>query len=139
MTEDLYHAQLLALARSADAAGKLEPPALYGEADNPLCGDRVRISIRLDGARIGAFAHETRGCLLCEAAAASIGRHALDAKPNDLIALGKGLRSWLKGDRPLPEPGWPELAAFAPVKAVRGRHDCVLLPFEALRAALADT
>ncbi len=48
MTEDLYHAQLLALARSADSAGRLEPPALFGEADNPLCGDRVRVSIKLD-------------------------------------------------------------------------------------------
>ncbi len=136
MNEDLYHAQLVALARAADGAGRLDPPALLGEADNPLCGDRVRITLLLNGDRIGALAHETRGCLLCEAAAAAIARHAPGAQPDELLALGTGLRQWLKGDRPLPEPGWPELAAFAPVKPMRSRHDCVLLPFEALREAL---
>ncbi len=138
MSEDLYHAQLVALARAADGAGRLDAPALFGEADNPLCGDRVRMTLRLDGDRIAALAHETRGCLLCEAAAAAIARHAAGARPRDLLALGAGLRQWLNGDRPLPEPGWAELAAFAPVKSVRGRHDCVLLPFDALRTALAS-
>ena len=33
---------------------------------------------------------------------------------------------------------WPELAAFAPVHAHKSRHECVLLPFEALyQAALS--
>jgi hypothetical protein len=27
---------------------------------------------------------------------------------------------------------WPELAAFVPVHAHKSRHECVLLPFEAL-------
>jgi nitrogen fixation protein NifU and related proteins len=31
---------------------------------------------------------------------------------------------------------WPELAAFAPVHAHKSRHECVLLPFEALIRAL---
>ena len=31
---------------------------------------------------------------------------------------------------------WPELGAFAPVHAHKSRHDCVLLPFEALTEAL---
>jgi NifU-like protein involved in Fe-S cluster formation len=34
------------------------------------------------------------------------------------------------------EPRWPELAMFVPVSAVRSRHECVLLPLEALQAAL---
>ena len=33
---------------------------------------------------------------------------------------------------------WPELGAFAPVHAHKSRHDCVLLPFEALTRALAE-
>jgi NifU-like protein involved in Fe-S cluster formation len=34
---------------------------------------------------------------------------------------------------------WPELAAFTPVHAHKSRHDCVLLPFEALAQALDET
>ena len=35
------------------------------------------------------------------------------------------------------EPRWPELAMFAPVSAVRSRHECVLLPLQALSEALS--
>jgi hypothetical protein len=32
--------------------------------------------------------------------------------------------------------GWKELEMFLPVAPIASRHRCVLLPFEALRAAL---
>jgi hypothetical protein len=31
---------------------------------------------------------------------------------------------------------WPELEMFRPVSGVKSRHECVLLPFDALREAL---
>ena len=34
------------------------------------------------------------------------------------------------------DPDWPELAMFAPVSAIRSRHECVLLPFRTLSQAL---
>jgi nitrogen fixation NifU-like protein len=139
VTADLYHERLVALARAADGAGRLDQPARAGEADNPLCGDRVRITLRLAGDRIETLAHETRGCLLCAAAAAAIGRHAPGIAPAELLAVGARLRDWLKSDAAPPDGAWPELADFAPVRAVRSRHDCVLLPFEAVRNALGDT
>ena len=45
------------------------------------------------------------------------------------------LRQLLAGEAA--EPRWAELAMFAPVSAVRSRHECVLLPLEALGAALS--
>ena len=131
-----YHARLVALARSADGAGRLSPPAQSGEADNPLCGDRVRMTVRIEDGRIAALAHETRGCLLCEASSAAIARHAAGTSATDLNDVGAALRSWLTRGTALPDGAWPELADFAPVRNVKSRHDCVLLPFEALRDAL---
>lgn len=139
MNDDLYHARLLALARTRDGAGRLDPPARAGEADNPLCGDRVRVTLRLTGERIDALAHETRGCLLCEASAAAIARHAAGADVTGFRAVADALRGWLKGEQPLPPQAWPELADFAPVRPVRSRHDCVMLPFEAALDALATS
>jgi nitrogen fixation NifU-like protein len=136
MSADLYHERLVALARAANGAGRLAPPARSGEADNPLCGDRVRITLRLDGDRIVALAHETRGCLLCAAAAAAIGRHAPGAGTGEIARTSAALRAWLKDGAALPAGSWPELADFEPVRAVRSRHDCVLLAFEAVRNAL---
>jgi nitrogen fixation NifU-like protein len=139
MSDDLYHARLVALARAADGAGIQLPPALKGEADNPLCGDRVSIMLQLEDGRIAALAHKTRGCLLCEAAAAAIGRRAPGHRPDEVRAIADRLREWLKNGAAMADEGWPELANFAPVRAVRTRHDCVLLAFKALLAALESS
>ncbi|MDZ4735850.1 MAG: iron-sulfur cluster assembly scaffold protein [Rhodospirillaceae bacterium] len=138
MSDDLYHQRLVALARAADGAGNLPPPALSGEADNPLCGDRVRMTLRLEDGRIAALAHKTRGCLLCEAAAAAIGRRAPGNSTDDIHLIAARLRDWLKNGTDLPTGTWPEFADFAPVRAVKSRHDCVLLPFRALIEALKE-
>ncbi|MEX2298590.1 MAG: iron-sulfur cluster assembly scaffold protein [Dongiaceae bacterium] len=138
MNSDLYHERLVALARAADGAGVVPPPALAGEADNPLCGDRVRMTLRLEGGRIAALAHKTRGCLLCEAAAATIGRRAPGSSADDVRSIAAHLRAWLKNGTDLPAGMWPELADFAPVHPVKSRHDCVLLPFKALLDTLAE-
>ncbi len=154
----MYQQELLGLARAADGAGSLPGPDGAATVDNPLCGDRVTVEVALTGEVIGALAHRVRGCLLCEAAAAALGRRAPGATPEALRAAEAWVTALLKG-RPdadgqeaggaagAPEgdrsaagsaPPWPELALFAPVAAVRSRHRCVLLPFEALERALAD-
>ena len=74
--DDLYQQDILDLANSADGAGRLGAPDGAAQGDSPLCGDRVRMEVRLDGGHIVALAHETKGCLLCRAAAAAIGRRA---------------------------------------------------------------
>ena len=56
----------MALAKSKTGAGKLAAPTKSARRDNPLCGDRVTIDVRLDEtATIAEIAHQVRGCLLC--------------------------------------------------------------------------
>ena len=55
------------------------------------------------------------------------------ARPRRSSAVSPELRRLLAGEAVAPR--WPELAMFAPVSAVRSRHECVLLPFEALAGA----
>ncbi|MBX3677589.1 MAG: iron-sulfur cluster assembly scaffold protein [Rhodocyclaceae bacterium] len=134
MSEDLYQQGLLDLAKAAYGAGSLPMP--HGEAlrDSPLCGDRVRMQVALEAGRIKAIAHEVKGCLLCRAAASTVGLHGvgLDAAQAEVLR-GQVALTLAGGD---PPSGWPELALFAPVRPHRNRHGCVLLPFEALCAAL---
>lgn len=133
MSDALYHDALLAQAKAATRAGKLAAPDARVTLDNPLCGDRVTIDLRLDGDKVADLAHEVRGCVLCQAAASAIGTEAVGKDVAALAAAETSLRVMLRGGGP---PPWPALAAFAPVRAHKSRHDCVLLPFEALRAAI---
>lgn len=138
MKADLYHEAILAQAKAATRAGRLDAPDASVTLDNPLCGDRVTIDIRLDGPRISDLAHRVRGCALCQAAASAIGAAAVGQDVGAVERTEAALRAMLDGDRGAATPLWPALAVFEPVRDYKSRHACVLLPFEALRAAIKN-
>jgi nitrogen fixation NifU-like protein len=132
-SDDLYQQAIIDLAKSADGAGRLEAPDGAAQGDSPLCGDRVRMEVKLAGGRVVALAHEVKGCLLCRAAAAAIGRHAAGLDAAQAAVLREEVAALLGG---ADAAAWPELKCFAPVRQHRNRHGCVLLAFETLVGAI---
>ena len=59
--------QLIEHFRNPRNVGALPPPAITVEAQNPVCGDILRLSVRMEGGRVAEAAYKVRGC------AASIG------------------------------------------------------------------
>ena len=138
MNDELYHRAILELAKQARQAGRLEAPQASVTVDNPLCGDRVTLDLSLADGRVREVGHKVRGCLLCQAAAAAIGERAPGETPAALRVIAKDLADAIAGAPETAGRTWPELAAFAPVHAHKSRHECVLLPFEALTQALDE-
>jgi nitrogen fixation protein NifU and related proteins len=136
MNDQLYHHAILELAKKARQASRLEAPQATVTVDNPLCGDRVTLDLNLADGRVREVGHRVRGCLLCQAAAAAIGERAPGETPAALRAVAKDIGDAIAGAPGTAGRAWPELAAFAPVHAHKSRHECVLLPFEALIRAL---
>ena len=137
MTAQLYNDAILAEAKARHGHGRLAGARRSAcTCDNPLCGDRVTVDLDLAGERVAAFAQTTRGCVLTQAAASVLGPPS-GAGVRRQICGGRRRRSGglLAGETS--QPAWPELAMFAPVQAVKSRHECVLLPFEAAAEALA--
>ncbi|MDA0704470.1 MAG: iron-sulfur cluster assembly scaffold protein, partial [Proteobacteria bacterium] len=80
------------------------------------------------------------GCLLCEASASMIGCHAVGATAEQMAEARAAMEHMLRSpeqDDSDARP-WDEIADFAPVRAIKSRHECVLLPFEALAQALNE-
>ena len=91
----------------------------------------------MDGGAVAAVAHKVRGCALCKAAASVIGARAPGQSAEDLRAVAAATAAMLTASGPEPPDGpWRDIAAFRPVAARKSRHDCVLLPFQALLKAL---
>ena len=135
MPDALYQQAILKHAKAAVGAGRLENATVEATVDNPLCGDRVTVSLTLDDGTVTAIGHVVRGCVLCEASASLLAQHGPGLTPADLHAAYDALQSMIREDGPIPE-GWPDLATFEPVRAAKSRHECVLLPFEAATKAL---
>jgi nitrogen fixation NifU-like protein len=77
--------------------------------------------------------HKTRGCLLTRAAANLLARHAEGLDLEAAAALRADARGWLEGETD--QPPFPALEPMAPVRAVKSRHDCVTIAFDALAEA----
>lgn len=139
MNDSLYHAALLALAKSR----RDDPPPQESESkivrifrDNPLCGDSVALSAAAGAAQIlkmPQIAQRARGCILCEAATALMANLAEGADAAALRALCAEAEDMFANGGKIA----PQFSLFAPVAAHPARHECVLLPFRALADLLA--
>ena len=136
MGDDLYQAEIVARAKAGAADTRLEPHDARATVDNPLCGDRVVLDLRIDGPRIAEAGQRTRGCALCQASAETLRRCLPGLDRATAAGARAALRAYLAGGAELPAR-WRDWEAFAPVRAHPSRHGCVTLPLDALAEALA--
>ena len=140
MADHPYHAAIMGAAHRATGKGRLDAPDASATVDNPLCGDRVTIDLRWAGPEGGGpvaeIGHLVRGCVLCEAAATAIVEAGTGADEADLRSAAAHVRGMLEDGRAPPGGAWSRTGMFLPVRAHPSRHDCVLLPFQALLRAL---
>ena len=134
--DQIYQDRILAFARAARDAAPVASPTHTATVSNPTCGDRVEIRLVLKNDRIDAVSATVRGCALCEAGAGLLTKGAIGQTPAEVRTLRDSLSGWLGGD----ETGKinDDMAAFAPVRAIRNRHKCVTLAFEASVTALSE-
>jgi nitrogen fixation NifU-like protein len=136
-SDALYQDALLRLARAARGAGRLPAPSTTAERDNPLCGDDVTVDVSFREGRVAAVGHRVRGCVLCQASASVLASVAQGRSPDEIARARAALAAMLREGGSVPASPWEELAVFLPVRDVPSRHECVLLPFDALGDALA--
>lgn len=134
MSDELYQQRIVALAKSKTGAGKLAAPTKSARRDNPLCGDRVTIDVKLEDGRIVEIAHQVRGCLLCQASAAALAASAVGRDTAGIAELRHDAERALGREA---GKAHDPFDAFEPVAAHKSRQECVLLPFEALKDALS--
>lgn len=139
MIQELYQKNLMRLAANATGAGTIENPDAEGTLDNPTCGDRITIQVKLEDGRITELAHENRACMLCQASASLLAENAVGLSIQDIETVQSSVRQLLTtGDNSGNLP-WEELSYFAPVKDHKSRHICVLLPLNALHDILKSS
>jgi nitrogen fixation NifU-like protein len=68
--EDLYREQIIDRYKNPLMRGTLDPHDYSYEDDNPLCGDRIRIDLRVDGQdRVTEAKFSGTGCAISQASA----------------------------------------------------------------------
>ena len=67
--DDFYREYILDHYKNPRNYGTLENPDISYEEDNPVCGDRVRIDIKLEDDRIADIRFQGEGCAISQASA----------------------------------------------------------------------
>ncbi len=137
MSEELYQQAIKDLARAGHGSGRLAAASASARLDNPLCGDRIALDVRLEHGKIVAIGHDTRGCLLCRAAASWLASEVPGVAPEQFAAAHRELLALLQGAA-TESSVRASLLPFSPAREHKSRHGCVLLPFEALQRALTE-
>jgi nitrogen fixation NifU-like protein len=87
---DMYRENILDHAQNPRFPGVLEPADIDHEESNPLCGDRLRLTLRLDDHnRITALAWDGEGCAISQASASMLGEQILGKTLEEIRTLSK--------------------------------------------------
>ncbi|MBW4435738.1 MAG: iron-sulfur cluster assembly scaffold protein [Pleurocapsa minor GSE-CHR-MK-17-07R] len=88
---DFYRENILDHDRNMRYRGVLDPADIDYEAVNPLCGDKLRLTLRLseDKTHIEALAWEGEGCAISKASASMLGEMILGKSLDEVRAISK--------------------------------------------------
>lgn len=115
-----YGATILDHFRRPRNQRSLASPTASHEGFNPLCGDRVRLEVEIDGVTIRDAAFTANACAICTASASLLTERVTGIPVNAALRItDSDVLSALGDDLPV------------------GRVECAILPARAMRGALS--
>ncbi len=137
--DDLYGGIIIDHYRNPRHSGPVPDADLEAEEDNPFCGDRVTLQLKLDGdGRIVQVGIETEGCSIIQATS-SMMAEALRSKTLDQVnGMARRFRDMMQGKPPGEGTEEPlgDLEALQVVRQFPVRIKCSLLPWTALEKGI---
>lgn len=109
------------------------------EGDNPLCGDRIKLYLRVEDGRVAEATFQGSGCAISKASASMMTQAVQGKTEEEAERLFKAFHAMVTS----PATTTPDtsalgkLAAFAGVRAFPARVKCANLAWHTLHAALA--
>jgi nitrogen fixation protein NifU and related proteins len=136
---DLYQELILDHSRHPSNFRAMPDATRSVEGDNPLCGDHLRLFVRLQGERIADISFEGSGCAISVASASLLTERIKGKTVTEAEKLFHRMHRLLTMEgAATDEAELGELAALAGARQFPMRVKCATLSWHALRAALQD-
>lgn len=131
----LYREIVLDHQRAPRRHGELAQPSHASDGVNALCGDALRVELRILDGRIVDYAFRGECCAIATATASLIGDAVHGREVAAVAPLQHAFAAMIAGATPAPALG--DLDALAELVRYPARRKCALLPWATLAAALA--
>jgi nitrogen fixation protein NifU and related proteins len=117
--------------------GALDNPSHKAEGLNPLCGDHIFLTLRVQGDKVEAVAFQGEGCAICKASTSMMTTSVKGKTVEEAEALVQEFRDMATGKLDVQkQPNHlGRLAVFEGVKDLPSRVKCAILPWHTLHAA----
>lgn len=136
---ELYREVILDHNRSPRNFGRLEPADATATGRNPLCGDTLDVTLRLDGNRITDLKFEGQGCAISMASASLMSEAVKGRRRDEVEHLFEQIHGVLTGREPRERHDLGKLVALGGVVQFPARVECASLCWHTLQAALANS
>jgi nitrogen fixation NifU-like protein len=135
---DLYQEVILDHNRSPRNWGAIESPDRTADGYNPLCGDRLRLTLRMEGDRISDVKFQGSGCAISKASASLMTDLVKGKTMPEAEDLVDKLQTMVTApmERPAEDAALGKLAVLSGVREFPARVKCATLAWHTLRSAL---
>ena len=87
--EDLYRDQIIDHYQNPRNYGTLEHPDISYEEDNPVCGDHIRIDLRVEDGKVVDARFDGHGCSISQASASMLTEAIIGKSLDEVRQIGK--------------------------------------------------
>ncbi len=87
--DDLYREQILEHYKRPRHWGELPDPDAEAEDFNPLCGDELKVQLRIEDGKVADVAFSGHGCAISQASASMTSEEIIGMPVDDLVRLDK--------------------------------------------------
>ncbi|OGC90793.1 MAG: SUF system NifU family Fe-S cluster assembly protein [candidate division Zixibacteria bacterium RBG_16_53_22] len=130
--DELYRDIIMDHYRYPRGRKKLENADMRNEGQNPVCGDEIELSLKLDDGRVDEVSVECMGCAISVASGSMLVDAIKGKSLQEVRRIAAAVKAILKGE-PLPEEvEMGDLEALAGVKNFPVRIKCALLSWTTL-------
>jgi nitrogen fixation NifU-like protein len=138
----LYQETILAHHRAPRFAGRLDHPTHTADGNNPLCGDRVGLTLEIADGQVRDVRCDVKGCAICRAsgslmAEAIVGRAVCEVQASsDEFLKALAAPPAPEGAAAEDDARWGPLAALLEARRFPNRRRCASLSWEVLQRVL---
>jgi len=133
---DLYQEVILDHNKRPRNFRVLEAPSHRAEGFNPLCGDQLSLTLRVEGDTISDVAFQGSGCAISKASASLMTDAVKGKSLNEAQALFQRFHSMVTTPPAEPVENMGKLSVLAGVREFPVRVKCASLAWHTLKAAL---
>ena len=127
--------EIFKIAANTENYGLLDNYSHCSNSKSSICGDNIKIYIKVKTDRIIALKYNGNFCIYCNASASLLAKKIKNKKVRESVNFLKNSKNFFKDNKKIKKNGWSDFKKIMNKRNLL-RKECLLLPLKTLLKAL---